>query len=236
MPTFHPFSPLIAVLEDLGVKQKVFKKLQDLAKKTVVTAADTIKKTIELLRNHDLGNVYGLRWVLQHLADAGMGMEKELPPEAMQIMDNKFILRLIRFAQTHILSAIKHDARIAIPDAYQLVGCADEGPAYIASGDDPDDILCLKEGEIFGMYWYCSSLSDSDACSSAACVQQPEEGSEPIYIEGRPACATATLRNLLTTWLFPGLVSISRSPHIHPGDGKIWIAHIVPVSSHEETC
>ncbi|KAI1797142.1 RdRP-domain-containing protein [Ganoderma leucocontextum] len=170
--------PLIAVLEDRSVSQEAFLKLQYIAKAAVVTAEDTLAKTIGLLRNHDLGNVYGLRWILQHLADAGMGMGKE-SPRARHKMDNKFIRRLIEFAQTHILSEIKYDARIPIQDAYQLVGCADEGPAYIAAGHDPADVLCLQKGEIF------------------ACVQQPDKD-EPLYIQG--------------------LVSISRSPHIHPGD------------------
>ena len=69
-------------------------------------------------------------------------------------MDNEFIARLIKYAQTHILSEIKHDARIPIDKAYQLLGCADEGPAYIAEGHDPDKVICLKEGEIFGVSEY----------------------------------------------------------------------------------
>ena len=69
-------------------------------------------------------------------------------------MDNEFIARLIKYAQTHILSEIKHDVRIPIEKAYQLVGCADKGPACIAEGHDLVKVICLKEGEIFGMSEY----------------------------------------------------------------------------------
>ncbi len=151
--TFRPFSSLITVLEDLGVTQNAFVDLQDHAKIAVAAGGYTIKDTIGFLRKYDLGNAYSLRWILQHLRDAGMGMGGE-HPRAKHTIDNSFIQWLIEFAQTHILSKIKHDARIAIQDAYQLVGCADEGPAYIANGDNPEDVLCLKEGEIFGMYCY----------------------------------------------------------------------------------
>lgn len=152
-----PLSPLIAVLEDRGIHQEAFLELQRIAKATVITAGDTIEKTIGLLRNHDLGTVYGLQWILKRLKDVGVGMGKE-SPRATYKMDNQFIRRLVDFAQTHVLAEIKHDARIPIQNAYQLVGCADEGPAYIADGDDPEDVYCLKEGEIFGMYWYCPSF------------------------------------------------------------------------------
>ena len=124
--------------------------LQQMAKEKVVSAPDTIEKTIALLRDHDLGNVYGLRLILERLKKAGIGMGKEKPPPR-HYMDNEFIARLIKYAQTHILSEIKHDARIPIDKAYQLLGCADEGPAYIAEGHDPDKVICLKEGEIFGV-------------------------------------------------------------------------------------
>ncbi|PIL35600.1 RNA-dependent RNA polymerase [Ganoderma sinense ZZ0214-1] len=181
--------PLISVLEDLGVFPEAFLVLQERAITSASTARDTIRDSIGLLHQHDLGNVYGLGWILKHLQDAGMGMSKEKSPSPPKyIMNNGFIHQLIKFARTHVLSEIKHDARIAIPDAFQLVGCVDEGPAYIAEGHDPEDVLCLKEGEIF------------------ACVQQPDTD-EPIYIRG--------------------LVSISRSPHIHPGDGKRSLASML---------
>ena len=41
--------------------------LQQTAKKEVVSARDKIENTIALLRDHDLGNVYGLRLILERL-------------------------------------------------------------------------------------------------------------------------------------------------------------------------
>ncbi|KAI0775229.1 RdRP-domain-containing protein [Trametes elegans] len=166
--------PLIMVLEDLGVRREAFLNLQDKAKVAVVTASDSMEETILLLRKHDLGKSFGLRWILQHLQRAGMHMAHE---HENPVMDNEFILRLVRYAQSHILREIKHEGRIAIPEAYQLVGVADEGPAYEKAGFE--NVFSLKQGQIF------------------ACVQQPDSA-ECEYIEGE--------------------VSISRSPHIHPGD------------------
>ncbi|KAI0325538.1 RdRP-domain-containing protein [Cubamyces sp. BRFM 1775] len=167
--------PLIMVLEDLGVRKEAFLALQNQAMCTVVTAIDTVDSAVALLRKHDLGHHFGLRWVLQHLGARGMGMPKE---GAQRVVDDPFMLRLVRCAQSHILREIKHEARIPIPNAHQLVGVADEGPAW-AKEEGAENVFCLKKGEIF------------------ACIQQPDSD-ECEYIKGQ--------------------VSISRSPHIHPGD------------------
>ncbi|KAI9060668.1 RdRP-domain-containing protein [Trametes sanguinea] len=167
--------PLVMVLEDLGVRKEAFLTLQEKAKAAVVTASDTMATTIELLRKHNLGNTFGLRWILQHLQEAGMGMPRE---GQQRMMDNAFILRLVKYAQSHILREIKHEARIPIPKAHQLLGVADEGPEYVEQRK-MENVFCLKENEIFA----CIQQPDSDVCE---------------YIKGQ--------------------VSISRSPHIHPGD------------------
>lgn len=153
------------MLEDRGVEIDAFMKLQNDAKEVVATASDSIEDTVELLRKHDLGNVFGIRHLLQHLANAGMGMKKmkkeAVPPKprpdngdagmempSVTELDNEFIRRLIRFAQTHLLREIKHDARIPIKDAHQLVGVVDEGPRWEADG--VENVFCLNEWEIFG--------------------------------------------------------------------------------------
>ncbi|OSD06554.1 RdRP-domain-containing protein [Trametes coccinea BRFM310] len=174
--------PLIMVLEDLGVRKEAFLTLQERAKAAVVTASDTMATTIELLRKHNLGNTFGLRWILQHLQKAGMGMPRE---GEQRVMDNPFILRLVKYAQSHILREIKHKAAIPIPKAHQLVGVADEGPEYVEMRK-MENVFCLKENEIFG---------------------------EVIAIQNHSAECTERLI-LMTV----GQVSISRSPHIHPGD------------------
>ncbi|EIW57530.1 RdRP-domain-containing protein [Trametes versicolor FP-101664 SS1] len=170
--------PLIMVLEDLGVRKEAMLELQNLAKAVVVTASDSMGETINLLRKHALGDSFGLRHILEHLRRAGMCMRREAG--SPDVMDNDFILQLVKYAQHHILHEIKHDARIPIPNAHQLVGVADEGPAYMQREEYKDkEVFCLGMGEIF------------------ACVEQPD-GGEPLYVKGQ--------------------VTISRSPHIHPGD------------------
>ena len=67
---------------------------------------------------------------------------------ARHTLDNEFIRRLLKFAQTHILREIKHEARIPIKEAHQLVGVVDEGPAYEAAG--VENVYCLPEGRIYG--------------------------------------------------------------------------------------
>ena len=115
--------------------------------KEVITATDHMKDIVELLRKHGLGNVFGLRWTLARLEEAGVGLRREMS-QAKFPMDNDFIKRLFKYAQTHILHEIKHDARIKIEKAHQLVGVVDEGPAYVAAGYD--DVYCLPEGHIYG--------------------------------------------------------------------------------------
>ena len=136
------------VLEDLGVRNEAFLALQNQAMCAVVTAIDTLDSTAALLRKHDLGHHFGLRWVLQHLAAHGMGMPKEGAAQRAAV-DDAFVLRLVRCAQSHILREIKHEARIPIPNAHQLVGVADEGPAW-AKEVGEENVLCLRKGEIFG--------------------------------------------------------------------------------------
>ncbi|KAI0749297.1 RdRP-domain-containing protein [Daedaleopsis nitida] len=167
--------PLIAVLEDRGVESSALLELQNLAKNDVVTATDTMEGTVALLKKYDLGNVFGLRWIMQHLAEADMGMQRS--ERKKHTLDNKFIRRTLEFAQMHCLAEFKNKGRVPIGDAHQLVGVVDEGPAWVAAG--VKDTFCLKTGEIF------------------ACVQEPDKD-EPVWITGA--------------------VSISRSPHIHPGD------------------
>ena len=138
-------SPLVAVLEDRGVQKRAFIDLQNAAVKKVVTAPDDMASMEELLRKHALGNVFGLRWILAHLGRAGVVLGKREAPRAL---DNEFIRRVLKYAQTHVLREFKHDARIPIERAHQLVGIVDEGPAYVEAGYE--NVYCLKEGGIYG--------------------------------------------------------------------------------------
>ena len=136
--------PLVALLEDLGVHKDVFLSLQEDAKRDTVTASDRIVDTVELLRKHDLGGVFGLRSTLQYLDIVGMGARKD--EGKTHLLNNDFIKRVVKAAQTYILREFKHEARIPIPDANQLVGVVDEGPAW----EGVKNVFCLEEGQIFG--------------------------------------------------------------------------------------
>ncbi|KAI0647398.1 RdRP-domain-containing protein [Trametes meyenii] len=166
---------LIMILEDRGVDQKVFLKLQELAAAKTTTASDSIEETVQLLKTHNLGTSFGIPWILQGLRAAGLGMGPERAPAGD--LSGTFLQSLILFAQHHVLRDIKHGARIPIPDSYLLVGVADEGPAYEAEG--LKDVFMLEKDEIY------------------VCIQNDEDG-EPTYLKG--------------------IVSISRSPVVHPGD------------------
>ena len=43
--------------------------------------------------------------------EVGVDMKKEVP-QSRHTMDDEFITQLVKYAQTHILAGIKHDARI----------------------------------------------------------------------------------------------------------------------------
>lgn len=133
------------ILEDRGVDQSVFIKLQQDAVTDIVKASDSTFETIQLLKMHSLGTSFHLPWILQRLRAAGMRMEKE--GEGTSLNDS-FLYSLIAYGQNHILRDIKHSARIPIPDSYLLVGIADEGPAYEAEG--VENVFSLNEGQIFG--------------------------------------------------------------------------------------
>ncbi|CDO73610.1 hypothetical protein BN946_scf185014.g80 [Trametes cinnabarina] len=136
---------LIMILEDRGVEQKAFLKLQQIAVAKITTAVDSIEDTVTLLRTHNLGQAFSIPWILQGLRAAGLGMRPEVPLAGD--LSATFLHSLIIYAQHHVLRDIKHNARIPIPDSYLLVGVADEGPAYEAEGIK--DVFALKEGQIY---------------------------------------------------------------------------------------
>ncbi|KAI8989763.1 RdRP-domain-containing protein [Trametes punicea] len=152
---------LIMILEDRGVGQKAFIKLQERAAEEILTAADSIPDTVGLFQTHNLGQGFNLPWILRGLRAVGLGMRPEAPPAGD--LSGTFLQSLLIYAQHHVLRDIKHGARIPIPDSYLLVGVADEGPAYEAEG--VENVFSLAEGQIY------------------VCVQN--EGDEkPTYLKG----------------------------------------------------
>ncbi|KAI0780590.1 RdRP-domain-containing protein [Trametes elegans] len=162
---------LIMILEDRGVEQKAFLKLQELAATRTTTASDTIEGTVALLKTHNLGTSFKLPWILHALRATGLGMRAECVAEpdarggsgCVGSLEGTFLQSLIIFAQHHVLRDIKHGAKIPIPDSYLLVGVADEGPAYVNEG--VKDVFMLEEGQIY------------------ACIQNDED-EKPTYLKG----------------------------------------------------
>ncbi|KAH9940437.1 RdRP-domain-containing protein [Epithele typhae] len=172
--------PLVAVLEDLGVEKQAFLDVQNHAMKDVVEAQDTLFNVAKkLIQRYGLGDAFGLRWTLEHLARSGVVMRGN-DPVGRFLLDSDFIRGIVKYAQTYALREFKYETRIPLDEAYQLVGVVDEGPAWVAAGRE--NVYCLADGEIF------------------ACVQYPDK-EEMHYLKGN--------------------VSISRSPHIHPGDVQL---------------
>lgn len=139
--------PLITVLEDRGVAIDSFLALQRKATEKVITSSDKMETAIEFVREHSLGTVYGLPWILAYIAKSGVRMDREKCPTKLPL-DCDLINAALKFSKSHILREIKHDARIRIENAHQLVGVVDEGPAYVAAGYE--NVYCLKPGEIYG--------------------------------------------------------------------------------------
>ena len=140
------FSPLITILEDRGVEQTAFLELQNEALARIHVSTDTLLKTAEMLKKHQLGSRYGLAHILNCLSSIGMRTRKEKRFTDCPF-DDFFWDRLFLVAKNSLLRDIKHGARIPVPESYHLVGVADEGPTYKEGGGE--DIFTLKEGEIY---------------------------------------------------------------------------------------
>ncbi|KAH8100639.1 RNA dependent RNA polymerase-domain-containing protein [Cristinia sonorae] len=118
--------PLIMILEALGVKYEVFKKLQDDAVYEAQHAVQTVSQAAELLEKYGLGASYRLPSVMLSLTKLGID----------NLQWDEFWEQMMDFSVNHVLRELKHHARIPVKDAWNLVGVADIH-GY------------LKEGEVF---------------------------------------------------------------------------------------
>lgn len=126
--------PLIVILEDLGVSYESFKKHQDIAKKEVSSAKESLAQAASLFDHHGLGSAFRLPSVLLHLSKLGASLPS----------DKSFYSRLLEYSINHVLRLIKHkgahyvlthstlslltnlfSARIPVYGGYNLVGIAD---------------------------------------------------------------------------------------------------------------
>jgi len=182
------------VLEDRGASKDTFIELQQKVVAEARTANDSVDNFAGLLESHDLSRPFRLASTLRKLN----ALDLELNPKRQQQnVDNPFLAYLRACAINHVLRAVKHDARIPIPDSYQLMGVTDEGPAYEKNGFQ--NVFKLPPGKIYGMS-LIQQLSPLISLVQSACIQAPG-GNDPIWIHG------------------PCIVT--RSPVIHPGDGII---------------
>ncbi|RDB21068.1 putative RNA-dependent RNA polymerase 1 [Hypsizygus marmoreus] len=152
--------PLVMLLEDLGVKRDSFIELQEKAVAEARTINDSSAQFRTVLNDHGLGRPYRLFHLLRRIEELGLELT---PKNRTPGFDTPFLRQVRQVSMLDALRDIKHSARIPIPESYLLVGVADEGPAYIALGEE--NVYTLPEGHIF------------------ACVQKsPDE--EPKWLEG----------------------------------------------------
>ena len=181
------------VLEDRGATKETFLELQQKVVAEARTANDSVDIFAGLLESHGLSHPFRLASILRRLNT----LDLELNPTHLQRnIDSPFLSQVRAYAINHVLRAVKHDARIPIPNSYMLMGVTDEGPAYERK-KGYENIFKLPPGKIFGMSLLliiCSTYLPAPP----ACVQKPGNN-EPIWLHG------------------PCIVS--RSPVIHPGDG-----------------
>jgi hypothetical protein len=125
--------PLIMVLETLKVPLEPFMQLQQDAVKKTEDASQSLSKASELLDQHGLGTAYRLRALSLRLQELGLEFPREGDGDDLL----SFLQRVLKFAVNNILRDLKYHARIPVPNAWTLVGVADEWDY-------------LEEGEIYG--------------------------------------------------------------------------------------
>jgi RNA-dependent RNA polymerase len=123
------------ILEGLGIRYDVFKRLQDAAVQDVEDAGTSLEKAVNTLDQFGLATSYRLSSTLLHLAKLG------ITPSIM----GDFYDRMIEITIHHVLRDLKQHARIPVNDGYTLVGVADIH-GY------------LQEGEVFA----CVTLPETD--------------------------------------------------------------------------
>jgi RNA-dependent RNA polymerase len=153
--------PLIMVLEDRSVKKEDFITLQESAVADARMIDDSIEQFRKILNSHSLGTGFHLSFLMKRLNDLRLDLRS---PNPAQTIDNAFFARLRRVAMNHVLRDIKHSARIPVPKSYQLVGIADEGPAYQNMGYE--NVYVLPPNKIY------------------ACIQNPGD-EEPTWLKGQ---------------------------------------------------
>ena len=143
----------------------MFLKIQEDALADVEGAQQSLATACRFLMANGLGRGFSLRFILEQLGKLGLDLKKRpeiaridddpdeaCDPERM-VLNNKFLLSTLKFAEFHVLRDIKHRARIPVRDSHVLVGVADEGPEYRARGIKKINelrVYCLTGNDVFG--------------------------------------------------------------------------------------
>ncbi|KAG8832128.1 hypothetical protein FRC17_001999, partial [Serendipita sp. 399] len=118
--------PLIMLLDTLGVPLEPFMNLQQRALDRTFEQSLFSSSAARLLEEFGLGGAFNLPSTLFSFSVAQGDVD------ILQRIDDQpcamapFLQRVIRFAVNHILREIKYKAHIRVPDAWTLVGVADE--------------------------------------------------------------------------------------------------------------
>ncbi|KAG8870576.1 hypothetical protein FRC20_011669 [Serendipita sp. 405] len=138
--------PLVMLLETLGVPLKPLMELQRQALDRTEEKSWSCPTMAQLLEESGLGGAFALPSIFTHLSprpgEVDITQRSGDPPSSMVA----FLQRVIRFSVNHILWEIKYKARIKVPDAWTLVGVADEHD-YLREGEI---YACIRklDGEI----------------------------------------------------------------------------------------
>ena len=160
------------MLEDRKIHPSVFMEIQEAALNDVRGAQESIETACKFLSKNNLSKGFSMRYILEQLEKLGFDFQKrpeiaridDDPADASNtndwVLNNKFILSTLKFAEFQVLRDIKHRARIPIEDSHVLVGIADEGQEYRLRGIKKigeQKIEILTEGNVFGMSPGCTS-------------------------------------------------------------------------------
>jgi len=114
--------PLIMLLETLGVPLDPIMELQRKAVDKTITASKSINTAAELLEQHGLGTSFHMTSILLNLHK----LDADLESASREGEFVSFLKRVLKFAVNHVLRDLKYKARIPVPNAWTLVGVADE--------------------------------------------------------------------------------------------------------------
>ena len=125
-------------------------KLQEMTVAEARTAYNSFRQFSTLIRAYRLGEAYNLNHIFHQLNSLGLDFSRV--GDSTQIIQSSFLRSIIHCSVNTVLQDVKYGARIRVPDSWKLVGVADEGPAYRPLEDEK--VYSLKEGEIFGRYFF----------------------------------------------------------------------------------